>query len=386
MSSLDAQDLEIFKDSVRSWVDREWPKAEVRKLESREFEYPTELWDQMAEAGFHGIGIPEEYGGAGGDATTQIILARELARSLAGLTWIWGLSSFAGGKAVSSCGSEAQRRKLLPGLASGELRFSIAVTEPSGGTDLLGMMRTRAQRCEGGWRVYGRKTWSSGANVADYILLLARTDPEQSGARGTTLFLLPNAGEGIETGFLPKLGMKCLPSCEVGLDGAFVPDDLVLGEPGNGWYELVGILNNERIMLAAVCCGILDGILEDACQYALERKAFGGVIGRFQRLQHYIADIRMWQRQAWLVTQEAAALQAAGAPCVEEALMAKTIASEYAVAAADLGIQILGGMGYSLETDMQRYWRDARLYRIVPISNEMARNLIAKGLGLPQSF
>jgi acyl-CoA dehydrogenase len=149
---------------------------------------------------------------------------------------------------------------------------------------------------------------------------------------------------------------------------------------------LLPTLNNERIMLSAFCCGILDGILEDALAYVRERKAFGRAIGEFQILQHYIADIAIWRRQTELLVHHAAWLQSLGRPCFEETTMAKVVASESAVRAADLGIQILGGMGYSAETDMQRYWRDARLFRIGPITNEMARNAIAENLGLPRSF
>ena len=149
---------------------------------------------------------------------------------------------------------------------------------------------------------------------------------------------------------------------------------------------LLPTLNNERIMLSAFCVGILDGMLEDVLAFVMEREAFGRKIGEFQILQHYIADVAMWRHQADLVVKHAAWLQDLGRECFQETTMAKVIASEAAVYAADLGIQILGGMGYSAETDMQRYWRDARLWQIGPITNEMARNAIAENLGLPRSF
>jgi alkylation response protein AidB-like acyl-CoA dehydrogenase len=139
-------------------------------------------------------------------------------------------------------------------------------------------------------------------------------------------------------------------------------------------------------MVAAFCLGVLDAVLEDALEYMKQRKAFGKIIGEFQILQHYVADIAMWRQSVELMLLYAADLQSTGKPCHMEASMVKVMASEYAVKAADLGIQILGGMGYSAETDMQRYWRDARLWRIGPITNEMARNGIAEGLGLPRSF
>ena len=185
---------------------------------------------------------------------------------------------------------------------------------------------------------------------------------------------------------LPKLGMRALSSCAVHLDKVFVPDELLLGEPDQAWKSTTQTLNGERIMNAAMCLGMIDGVLEDAVSYMSQRRAFGRLIGEFQALQHYVAEIAMWRQQTELMLYYTAWLESCGKPCGQEAAMTKTLASEYACKAADLGISILGGMGYSAETDMQRYWRDARLLRIGPISNEMARNMIAEGLGLPRSF
>jgi alkylation response protein AidB-like acyl-CoA dehydrogenase len=380
-------DVDLFRSTVHEWVDRECPKAWARELERREHEYPFELWDKLTSAGYHGVGVPEEYGGQGGDVVVQMILARELARSLGGLAWIWGITSFAGVKSVGLYGSEEQKQRFLPAIANGELRFAAGFTEPGGGTDVLGAMRTIAKPAEGGWTVTGSKIWCSSAHVADYILLLARSETKvEKRHHGLSLFLMPARAEGVTITELPKLGMRSMGSCEVGMEGVFIPDDLVLGTPGQAWYMLLPTLNNERIVLASFCVGILDGVLEDALEYMNQREAFGHKIGEFQALQHYVADIAMWRRQAELMVQSAAWLQANDRPCHQEANMAKVVASEYAVAAADLGIQILGGMGYSAETDMQRYWRDARLFRIGPVTNEMARNTIAEGLGLPRSF
>jgi acyl-CoA dehydrogenase len=380
-------DLELFRRETRAWVDREVPKAWARELEAREHEWPFALWDKLSEAGFHGVGIAEEYGGQGGHVLVQSILARELARSLGGLAWVWGITSFAGGKSVGLYGTEEQKQELLPRIARGELRFAIAFTEPGGGTDILGALRTRGQREQGGWVLNGNKTWSSAAHTADYLLVLARTeDPGEKRHQGLSLFLVPTTAEGVTISELSKLGMRSLGSCDVGLQDVFVDDSLLLGEAGYAWYLLLPTLNNERIVLSSFCCGVLDGVLEDALAFVQQREAFGRPIGGFQILQHYIADIAMWRHQADLVVRHAAWLQETGQECFQETTFAKVLASEYAVQAADLGIQILGGMGYSAETDMQRYWRDARLFRLGPVTNEMARNLIAENLGLPRSF
>jgi acyl-CoA dehydrogenase len=377
---------EMFRSMVHDWVEKETPKNVARDWEAREFEYPFELWDKMSDAGFHAIGLPEEIGGQGGGIMTQMILARELARSLAGLTWIWGISSFCA-KSVDKFASEELRHELLPQLANGDIRMAIAVTEPSGGTDLLGGMKTSATKVDGGYRITGSKIWSTAAHVSQYLLLIARSDHDvPKKAQGITIFLVPNPAEGLSIRQIPKVGMKSVGSCEVFLDDVFVPDHYVVGEPGRGWYQMLETLNNERIMVGALCTGVIDGVLEDAVEYLKERTAFGKPIGQMQVLQHYIADIAMWQKQAELVTYHAAWLQEQGLPCGVEATMCKVVASEYAGRAADLGLQMLGGMGYALETNMQRYWRDSRLYRIGPITNEMARNVIAESYGLGRSF
>ena len=381
------EDLALFQQETRAWVDREAPKSWARELERNEAEWPFELFDKFTRAGFHGVGIDEAYGGQGGNVLVQMILARELARSLGGLSWLWGITSFAGGKSIGLYGTDAQRERFLPPITRGEVRFAIGFTEPGGGTDVLGGMRTRARKVDGGWLVNGSKTWCSAAHTAHYILLLARTDDDvEKRHQGLSLFLLPTDADGVTIADIPKLGMRALGSCDVGLQDVFVPDELLLGAPGDAWYMLLPTLNNERIILSSFCCGILDGVLEDALAYVGEREAFGRKIGEFQVLQHYLADIAMWRHQADLVVRHAAWLQDSGRQCFQETTMAKVVASEAAVRAADLGIQILGGMGYSAETDMQRYWRDARLFRIGPITNEMARNAIAENLGLPRSF
>jgi alkylation response protein AidB-like acyl-CoA dehydrogenase len=381
------REQERFSATLREWVDAEIPRAYARALERQEGEYPFELFDKIAHAGYHGLSVPVEYGGQGGDNAMQMLLARGLGRSLAGMVWVWGSTSFAGANSVGLYGTEEQKQRFLPGIARGELRFTIAFTEPGGGTDLLGALRTRAEKVDGGWIVTGRKKWCTSAHVSDYILLLARTDDHvEKRHHGVTLFLLPTATEGISLSPLPTLGMRALGTFEMELDRVFIPDDLVLGEPGNAWYMLLPTLNNERLVLLGLCCGMLDGILETALAYVQEREAFGSRIGEFQTIQHYVADIAMARRQTELITHHAAWLDTTGQDIFLELTMAKVIATEHAVRAADLGIQIMGGMGYSGETDMQRYWRDARLYRMSPVTNEMARNLVAERLGLPRSF
>jgi acyl-CoA dehydrogenase len=377
---------QMFRQTMRELVEKEFPKSYCREVEARG-EFPWDLWEKISSHGLHGIGVPEEYGGQGGGVMELVIVAEELSRTLAGLLWIWGVTSFAGAKSILGYGTEEQKRDILPRLVEGKQMFSISLTEPDGGTDVLGAMKTRAKRVDGGWVVNGAKIWSTMAHVADTLLLVARTkDDVTRSSDGLTVFLCDAKSEGITARTIPKLGMRAIGSCEVQFDDVFIPDEHVLGEVHGGWRQLVASLNSERIMVAADCCGALEGILEDMVRYAQERRAFGKPLGQLQVLQHMIADTQMGLETARLHTYRSAWLQAMGRPCGVESTMAKIVASEACVAGADRGIQIMGGYGYALEFDMQRYWRDMRLYRIAPISNEMGRNFIGESLGLPRSF
>jgi acyl-CoA dehydrogenase len=381
------EEQQAFRDVVRRWVDAEARKDWMRALEADEENYPFALWDKLAEQSFFGVGIPEEYDGLGGDVVTQMIFARELARTAGGLLWVWGLTSFGGAKTIGAVGTDEQKERWLRPMAQGKLRVSISMTEPDGGTDVLGAMKTHAEKVDGGWLLNGAKMWTTAAKVADRLLVLARTDRKvEKKHHGLTMFFVDAKSPGITASLLPKLGMRAMGSCEVHYEDVFVPDEDVLGTPGQAWYAMLPTLNNERIMVGAQCLGAIDGVLEDALAYMKTRKAFGGIIGRFQVLQHYVADIATWQKTTELLLYNVAWMQAQGMPCGTEANMLKMVATENAVKAADLGIQILGGMGYSAETDMQRYWRDHRILRMTPISNEMVRNTIAESLGLPRSF
>jgi acyl-CoA dehydrogenase len=200
------------------------------------------------------------------------------------------------------------------------------------------------------------------------------------------VFLVPTDQEGITTRQIPKIGMRSVGSCEVFLEDAWCPDENVLGEVGRGFHQSLATLNNERIMLAALCTGIIDGALEVALEYIQQREAFGKKLAQFQSIHHNIADMRIMQSEAELITFMAAWRQQQGLDCGIESNMAKIVASENAGKVADLALQMHGGMGYAYETNPQRYWRDARLYRIGPIANEMARNSIAEMMGLPRSF
>jgi alkylation response protein AidB-like acyl-CoA dehydrogenase len=379
-----SEEQQLFRATVRDFVDRELSKEYCSEVEAST-EFPYEMWDKLVAAGFSGVGVAEEHGGQGGGIIEQVILDEELSRSMAGLYWMLGIALF-DCKAIAAFGTEEQKSRFLAPTAAGDMRWAISLTEPDGGTDVFGAMKTRARRVDGGWVVNGTKIWSTMAHVADRLFLVARTGEGERAHEGVSVFLCDAKAEGIAATPIPKLGMRALGSCEVVFDEVFVPDEDVLGEVDKGWMVLAETLNSERIMNGANCSGALAGVLELMVSYVQERSAFGKPIGQMQAVQHMIADTYAGLETARLHTYRAAWLQSLGRPCGVESTMAKLIASEQCFAGADRGMQVMGGYGYATEYDMQRYWRDMRLYRVAPINNEMGRNFLAESLGLPRSF
>jgi acyl-CoA dehydrogenase len=376
---------QLFQRTIRELTDNEFSKSYCREVEARET-FPWDLWTKLGENGLTGVGIPEEYGGQGGGIMEQVILDEELSRTLAGLYWLLGITLF-DGKAIAQSGTDEQKQRFLPELAAGNLMCSISLTEPGGGTDALGAMKTRAKKVDGGWVVNGTKIWSTLAHVADRLFLVARTSTDvKRSADGITVFLCDAKTKGVTATPIPKLGMRSLGSCEVQFDDVFIPDADMLGEVDKGWRVLAPTLNSERIMNGANCTGALSGVLEDMVAYAKERTVFGKPLGQMQAVQHFIADTYVGLETSRLLTYRAAWLHGQDKPCGIESTMAKLVASEQCFAGADRGMQVLGGYGYAMEYDMQRYWRDMRLYRVAPINNEMARNMMAESFGLPRSF
>ena len=382
------EDQELFAKTIHDWVERECPKSYANQLERKEFEYPYELWDKMTAAGLHGIGIDEEYGGQGGDVMTQTIVARELARSLAGLTWVWGIPSFAGGKSVGLYGSDEQKQRFppRPGGRQAPVRHRSHRARRrhrrAGRDEDPGLQSGRWLEANG--RRSGRRRRTSPTTCCCWPVPTPTSPRRHHG-----LHVVPRArrvgGDGGPQHPEARHAVRTLGS-EVFLDDVFVPDDLVLGEPGRAWYMLLGTLNNERIILAAVCCGILDGVLESAVEYVQQREAFGRVIGGFQAVQHVIADIAMWQRQAELVTTRrpgSSARASRAAPrrtwpncwLRSTRLRRPTPASSCSAAWATRPRPTCSATGAT-----------CRIYRIAPITNEMVRNTVAESLGLPRSF
>jgi acyl-CoA dehydrogenase len=300
----------------------------------------------------------------------------------------FGATTGFGARSILFSGNEEQKKYFLPKIAQGEIKFCMAVTEPGGGTDILGALKTFARQDGDHFIVNGQKIFITNAHKADYLLTLVKTDETASRkAKSLSLFLIPvKDNPGIEIVPLKKFTIKGASACEIFFDNATVPGKNMLGELHNGWYELLKTFNHERIMVAALTNGIGQAALEDMVEYAKKREAFGRPIGEYQAIQHKVADTVIELEFAKLITYKAAWLLEQGKPCHLEAAMAKLVSSEMAFKAATRGLDILAGYGVTLDYDMQRYFRDSRQCTFSPISNEMVRNFIAEQFGLPRSY
>jgi len=372
-----------LRDAALDFVRRECPPELVRQ-HARNGTYDPDLWKKFAATGWLGIGIPEEYGGSGGDVLDMAIVLEATAPAVEAIGPAFATMCF-GGQALLRMGTEDQKATFLPRLVDGDARFALSITEPGGGTDVLGAMQTTAAKVDGGWRINGSKMFTSASTDADHLVVVARTSPPGAKqAHGVSVFLADRAAPGVTLTRIPVMNDEDTNAAFY--DDVFVADDRVLGDVDRGFYGLLGMLNNERLGIGAMCVGWAQAGLDEVRAHALSREAFGGVIGRFQAVQHHIARMHLLTEQARLVVYKAAWLQANDRPCGLEATTAKAVAAENAFEALDRGMQVLGGHGYTLDADLNRYWRRVRLFRLAPVSNEMALNHIAEWLGMPRSF
>jgi acyl-CoA dehydrogenase len=374
----------MLRDAVREFVRRECP-AEAIAACAKAGEHREEVWSKFAAAGWLGVGLPTEYGGAGGDVLDTALLVEAAAPASDVIGPFFPTMCF-GGHLIATAGSEAQRQALLPELVAGRRRFALSLTEPGGGTDVLGAMRTTAKPDGDGWILNGGKVFTSAARTAHHLIVAARTSqpPEGRKAFGVSLFLIDSDAPGVRIDPIEVLSGE--DTNIVGYDGVAVGGDRVIGEVDRGFYHLIDMLNHERIGTAALCVGWAQAAFDEVLAYTDQREAFGGKIGRFQAVQHSVARMHLLIEQARLMVYRAAWLQSQGEPCGPQATAAKAVAAENSFAACDLGMQVMGGSGYALESAVNLYWRKTRLYRLAPIANEMALNFVAESLGMPRSY
>ena len=352
-------------------------------------EFPWDFYNQMAAGGWIGITIPEQYGGGGRGITEAALVLNRVAASGAAMNGSTAIHlTMFGLNPVVKFGSDRLKETFLPRAATGELQVAFGVTEPDAGTDTSRIATRATADGMGGWIINGRKIWTSKALESEVCLLLARTDGKPGeGFSGLSLFLIDLDPDHCEITPIPKLGRNAVASCEVAYDDLPVEGWRLVGELGRGFHHLLHGLNPERILLAAMSCGIGEASLRRAVNYACEREVFGRPIGANQAISHPLAKAHMDLHAAKLMMSLAAWRYDNGLECGEHANTAKYLAADACYLAADHAVQTHGGLGYAVEYHVERYWREARLQRIAPVSQEMTCNYIAqKVLGLPRSY
>lgn len=353
--------------------------------------FPGEIWKAVCEAGLCGVALPEEYGGSGRGILDMALIVEALCATGAGSTLgqLFMCNPIFGGVAISRYGQDWMKRDLLPGLIGGELQFCMALTEPNTGSNTL-EMRAYAAPDGDGFRLNGQKIWITNVEASDYILVAARTVRYEETDRrdGITLFLLDTARKGIAHAKIDKLGTNTLPSSSVFFENVRVEPHEVVGTLHKGWRQLLDVLNTERIVTTAGLVGTVDLALGLATAYARDRKVFGDKpIASYQGLQFPLAQAFAENECARLMNRQAAALFDAGEPFARQANVAKLIAAQACADATEKAMQTMGGMGYATESHVERLWRDCRLFRFAPVSEEMILNYIAQHeLGMIRSY
>jgi acyl-CoA dehydrogenase len=363
--------------------DTYWSKCDT------DHRFPTEFYDAMAAGGWVGVAIPEEYGGGGGGITEAAIVLNRVAASGAAMNGSSALHlTMFGLNPVVKFGNDRLKSAFLPRAATGELHVAFGVTEPDAGTDTSKISTRAIGQVDGSWRVRGRKIWTTKALESEVVLLLVRTDEPSNGRfDGLSLFLADLNREYVDIRPIPKAGRNAVASCEVAYDDLPVESWRMVGERGRGFQHILHGLNPERILLAAMSCGIGEAALRRAVAYANERVVFDRPIGANQAISHPLAKAHMELQAAHLMMRHAASSYDAGLECGEAANTAKYLAAEACYHAADQAVQTLGGLGYATEYHVERYWREARIQRLAPVSQEMTCNFIAQNvLGLPRSY
>ena len=374
---LSQEQREILRTADRL-VERHLP-IEAQRRHDAAHEPPYHLLPVLGEAGLLALPFAAAHGGLEAGWDTVALVQERLGRRAWMLGSLMNRAVGFGGMSLVTYGAP-HHRALMPQLIRGELLFALALTEPQAGSDAAAIT-TRAEPVEAGWRLTGHKTWISDAAEADYVVTVARR-PGTERHDGISLFLVPKGTPGVHCTRIAKIGNNCLPTFEVRLDGALIPEDALIGEEGNGFAHLASTLHYARAGMAAAVSGYAQFAVDLAVEHARTRQQFGRPLGRFQALAHRLVDMQMAVDRSRLMAFELAWRIREGLPCARQAAAAKVTATETLKYVTDEGMQILASAGYAAESDMARIWRDARLYSFGEGSNEIQRNIIAREMGL----
>lgn len=376
----------MLRDTYRKFCDKELTPQYVRWLDETCNFPPDDLILKLADLGTFTLSLPEKYGGMGLKMVDFCVAVEELATASVAVALAIGCTLGFGARPIAELGTNEQKDKHLPMIGAGREKWCMALTEPGGGTDILGAIRTTADKKGDEYVVNGSKMFISGAHVADYILLIAITDKEIKRTKGLSILIVDAKSPGITINLIPKVGIHACGTTEIVFEDVRVPAENLLGQENMGWYHILTVLNPERIGTSMLSLGIAHSAFSYALEYSKQRVAFGKPIGQFQILQHYLADIAIEIENARNLIYKCAWLCDTNQRYDVEATMAKISACRASEKAALWGMEILGGYGFTMEYDMQRHFRDFKQMMFSPISDEMSKNYIAQSYGLPKSF
>ena len=382
-----SQEQEMFRRTIRRYIQKECSPQREQELDDRE-EFPEDLFRKMASLGFMGVLLPEEYGGQGGKALDAILLNEELSYGSLSSAGAYAYSNLYGAIKILNNGTPQQKKEFLPRLATGEIKVSLACTEPDAGTG-IGDIRTSAAQDGDGFVINGTKIFINNANVADYLVTVCVTDKKGEEYKNMSLFIVPTDQDGYQATPLRKMGNRAVPSCEVLFEDVAVPQTSLIGgmtQINLGWRAMRKTLDMERAIFSAGCVGLAQAAYQEALQYAKTRRQGGLPVGDYQAVMHRLADMTIKVHTARLLVYHTGWMIDNEWPATANAAMAKTYSADICKEVCLDGMQIMGGAGYIQESSMQRYLREAVLNTIVGGTNEIQRNTIgmALDLGLPR--
>jgi acyl-CoA dehydrogenase len=382
------EDLVAIREGVRA-VCKKFPD-EYWRARDDDGRFPEEFHRAMAEGGWLGMTMPEEFGGQNLGVSEAAMMMHTVGNSGGGMTAASTIHiNLFGPHPILLFGTQEQKERWVPDLVAGRQKVAFGVTEPNAGLD-TSSITTFAKKVEGGYRVSGRKIWTTTGQVATKIMLLCRTTTREDCAQrtdGITLFYTDFDRSKLEVNRIPKMGRKAVDSNMVFIDDLFVPDEDLIGEEGKGFRYILTAMNAERVIIGSVACGLGMDALRRAANYAQEREVFGRPIGMNQGIQHPLAENWMSLEAAWLMCQKAARLYDAGESCAAEANAAKFLGAQAGYQAAERAILTHGGMGYAKEYNVERLFRESMIMRIAPISEQLIMCFIGEHvLGMPKSY
>jgi butyryl-CoA dehydrogenase len=367
----------LIRETARDFSDREIvPRA---RENDRNEHFDTELVQKIADIGFLGAIVPEEYGGRGVDYRTYGLIVEQVGRGCSAMRTVVSVVTSLVCSSIVRWGTEDQKQEWLPRLCSGEALGCFGLTEPDTGSDASNL-KTRAEKVDGGWRITGGKMWISLGNYAKLALIFAQTDPEKR-HKGLACFLVPTDSERFSTQEIHgKLGLKGSDTAELALDGVEVPDSALMGQVGDGFKIAMSALDSGRYSVAAGCVGICQGCVDASVTYAKERRQFDRPIASFQLVQEMIADMVVQTEAARGLVWRAGWLKDTGQPNTTETSIAKLYATEAAVECANRAIQVHGGSGYVDDYPVERYLRDARVTTLYEGTSQIQKLIIARAV------